>query len=65
MASKRELFYNNPLYKLLYNHSTYSDELLQQLNTLLHQDSDLATLDHPKKGSYFHIIIRNSHGQEK
>ncbi|CAF4304865.1 unnamed protein product [Rotaria magnacalcarata] len=44
----------------------YSDELLQQLNTLLHQDSDLATLDHPKKGSYFHILIRNSQqGQEK
>ncbi|CAF2110388.1 unnamed protein product [Rotaria magnacalcarata] len=44
----------------------YSDELLQQLNALLHQDSDLATLDHPKKGSYFHILIRNSQqGQEK
>ncbi|CAF4849901.1 unnamed protein product, partial [Rotaria sp. Silwood2] len=64
MSLKDDPFYNNRLYKLLSNRIIYSNELLQQLNSLLHQEPNLATFSHPKEGSYFHIICRNSNGQE-
>ncbi|CAF0846921.1 unnamed protein product [Rotaria sp. Silwood1] len=64
MPLRSDPFYNNRLYKLLSNRTMYSNELLQQLNSLLHEEPELATFDHPKEGSYFHIICRNSNGQE-
>ncbi|CAF2886304.1 unnamed protein product [Rotaria sp. Silwood2] len=64
MSLKDDPFYNNRLYKLLSNRIIYSNELLQRLNSLLHQEPNLATFSHPKEGSYFHIICRNSNGQE-
>ena len=65
MPLRNDRFYNNPLYKLLSNQSIYSNELLQQINSLLHQQPDLAEISHRKEGSYFHIICRNSNNQEK
>jgi hypothetical protein len=65
MPCKADLFHNNRLYKLLSNQSIYSDELLQQLNSLLHEEPDLAEHTHPKEGSFFHVICRNSNNQEK
>ncbi|CAF1255872.1 unnamed protein product [Rotaria sordida] len=64
MSLNNDPFYNNRLYKLLSNRRMYSIELLQQLNSLLHEEPELATFNHPKEGSYFHIICRNSNGQE-
>jgi hypothetical protein len=65
MPLKNDPFYNNRLYNLLSNQSIYSNELLQQLNSLLHEEPNLAECIHPKQGSYFHIICRNSIDQEK
>ena len=44
MPSRTDLFYNNRLYKLISNSSIYSNELLQQLNSLLHEEPELAGL---------------------
>jgi len=65
MPLRTDLFYNNRLYKLLSNSIIYSNELLQQLNLLLHEEPELVECSHPNEGSFFHIICRNSNGQEK
>ncbi len=65
MPSRTDLFYNNRLYKLLSNSKIYSNELLQQLNLLLHEEPELVEYNHPNEGSFFHIICRNSNHQEK
>jgi hypothetical protein len=65
MSVKTDPFYNNRLYKLLSNHSTYSYEFLQEFNSILHEEPELARLSHPIEGSYFHLICRNSSEQEK
>ncbi|CAF1511792.1 unnamed protein product, partial [Rotaria sordida] len=58
-------FYNNRLYHLLTQRSINSKDLLQELNSILHEQPELAGLCHPIEGSYFHIICRNSSEQEK
>jgi hypothetical protein len=65
MSGKSDPFYNNRLYQLLVNNSVYSKELLQEVNTILHEEPELAGLYHPTEGSYFHVICRNSNEQEK
>lgn len=65
MPPKTDRFHNNRLYKLLSNRSIYSHELLHQVNQLLHNEPDLASIDHPKEGSYFHTICQHSHYQKK
>ncbi len=65
MSRRSGRFYNNRLYKLLSNQSNYSNELLQQLNSLLHEEPDLIEFTHPNEGSYFHVICRNSNNQKK
>ena len=65
MPLKKNSFDNNRLYRLLSNPSVYSTELLEQINSLLHEHSNLAGLHHPKEGSYFHIVCRNSRGHEE
>jgi hypothetical protein len=65
MPFRTDLFYNNRLYKLLSNPSIYSNELLQQLNFLLHEEPELVEYNHPNDGSFFHIICQNSNRQEK
>jgi hypothetical protein len=65
MPFKTDPFSNNLLYELLSNQSSYSNEHLQQLNSLLHEKPHLAELSHPQIGSYLHIICRNSTGHEK
>ena len=64
-ALRSHRFYDNRLYTLLANGLSYSDELLQQINFLLHEQPDLAEIIHPKQGSLFHTVCRNSNGQEK
>ena len=58
-------FSNNAVYHLLSKGKNYSDALLQELHSILHEQPELATLDHPVHGSYFHLICRNSHEEEK
>jgi hypothetical protein len=65
MSEKSDPFYNNRLYQLLDNKSTYSNEHLQELHSILHEQPELAGLCHPIEGSYFHIICRNSSEHEK
>jgi len=65
MSIKTDPFYNNRLYQLLANHSIYTNELLQEVNSIIHEQPELAGLSHPTEGSYFHIICRNSSEQEK
>ena len=40
MSLKTDLFYNNQLYKLISNPTIYSNELLQEINSLLHQQPE-------------------------
>ncbi len=65
MSVKTGPFYDNRLYQLLANHSIYSNEFLQEVNLILHEQPELAGLSHPSEGSYFHIICRKSNEQEK
>jgi len=65
MSKNNDPFYDNPLYQLLVNQSTYSNEVLQEFNSILHSQPDLAGLYHSIEGSYFHIICRNANEQEK
>jgi hypothetical protein len=65
MPLRTDLFYNNRLYKLLSNSSIYSNELLQELNALLHEEPELIEFNHPNEGSFFHIVCRHSNRQEK
>lgn len=65
MVSTNDQFYDNRIYQLLTNQSIYSKDLLQELNSLLHEQPELARLSHKTEGSYFHIICRNSNDQEK
>ena len=65
MSSKTDRFYNNRLYQLLINRSVYTIETLQELNSILHEEPELARLSHEVEGSYFHVICRNSNEQEK
>ncbi|CAF0917041.1 unnamed protein product [Adineta ricciae] len=64
MAPKVDRFRSNQLYKLLSTHPLNPDELLQQVNTLLHQQPDLVEMKHPKDGSYLHVVCQNFHQQE-
>ncbi|CAF3948332.1 unnamed protein product [Adineta steineri] len=57
-------FYDNHLYQLLTKQSIYTNNILQELNSILHAEPDLAALCHPIEGSYFHVICRNSDEQE-
>jgi ankyrin repeat protein len=63
MSTRGGLFYNNPLYKLLTNQTLDSNELLEQLNALLHEQPDLVEFTHPKEGSYYHFICQKSNRQ--
>lgn len=65
MSSRTDLFYNNQVYKLISNSTIYSNETLQQLNRILHEQPELVECSHPMEGSYFHIICRNSNRLEK
>lgn len=65
MTSRTDAFVNNPLYKLLSQPSMYSLEILDQLNVLLHQQPELAECHQRKEGTFFHLICRKSHYQEK
>jgi hypothetical protein len=65
MSSRNDRFYNNRLYKLFSNSTIYSYELLQELNSLLHEEPELVECNHPKEGSFFHIICRNSYRQKE
>ncbi|UJR23215.1 hypothetical protein I4U23_026234 [Adineta vaga] len=62
--TKTDKFYNNPLYRLLSNRTLNSNELLEQLNSLLHEQPDLVEFTHPKEGSYFHVVCHNFNRQE-
>ncbi|CAF0982468.1 unnamed protein product [Rotaria sordida] len=64
MSVTSDPFYNNRLYHLLTQRSINSKDLLQELNSILHEQPELAGLCHPIEGSYFHIICRNSNEQE-
>ncbi|CAF3648034.1 unnamed protein product [Rotaria socialis] len=64
MSVTSDLFYNNCLYQLLTKNSVYTEDLLQELNSILHEQPELARLCHPIEGSYFHVICRNSNEQE-
>jgi hypothetical protein len=65
MSLEKDPFYTNRLYELLSNHSNYSDDILQEINGILHEEPGLAGLSHPIEGSYFHILCRNSNEQGK
>jgi hypothetical protein len=65
MSVKSDPFYNNRLYQLLSNHSIYSNEFLQELNSILHEQPELAGLNHPVEGSYLHFLCRTCSEQEK
>ena len=60
-----EHFYTNDLYRLLANQSNYSNELLQEVNAILHEQPELAHLSHSTDGSYFHIVCRNCNEHDK
>ncbi|CAF1667014.1 unnamed protein product, partial [Rotaria sordida] len=64
MSVTSDPFYNNRLYHLLTQRSINSKDLLQELNSILHEQPESAGLCHPIEGSYFHIICRNSSEQE-
>ncbi|CAF4746243.1 unnamed protein product [Rotaria sp. Silwood1] len=64
MSGTSDPFCNNRLYQLLTQRSIYSKDVLQELNSILHEQPELARLCHPIEGSYFHIICRNSSEQE-
>ncbi|UJR25710.1 hypothetical protein I4U23_007061 [Adineta vaga] len=64
MSKKDESFYDNELYHLLTNKTSYSAEVLRELNSILHKQPELATLFHPIEGSYLHIICRHFNEQE-
>ncbi|CAF4754813.1 unnamed protein product [Rotaria sp. Silwood1] len=64
MSGISDPFCNNRLYQLLTQRSIYSKDVLQELNSILHEQPELARLCHPIEGSYFHIICRNSSEQE-
>ncbi|CAF0854772.1 unnamed protein product [Adineta ricciae] len=64
MSKNPELFYDNELYELLTKQTVYSDEVLQELNSILHKQPELAALYHPIDGSYLHILCRKSSEQE-
>lgn len=65
MSVQTDPFYNNPLYKLLSQPSMYSSEILDQLNELLHRQPELVECRHRKEGSFFHVICRKAHYQDK
>jgi hypothetical protein len=65
MSVKSDPFHNNRLYQLLTNHSMYSNEILKEVNSILHEQPELAGLSHPIEGSYFHIICRNFNAHER
>ena len=65
MSVKTDPFHTNRLYELLTNQSSYSEEILQEVNAVLHEQPELARRSHSIEGSYFHIVCRNSSEQEK
>ena len=65
MSEKTDLFSNNRLYQLLTNQKIYSEEILKEINSILHTQPELAGLVHPIDGSYFHIMCRNTSEHEK
>ena len=58
-------FYENRLYKLLANRSTYSHKLLQRVNRLLHAEPELGQRTHEVEGSYFHVVVQRFDDSEK
>ena len=58
-------FYDNRLYKLLANRSTYSHKLLQRVNRLLHVEPELAQRTHENEGSYFHVVVQRFDDSER
>ena len=65
MSISSDQFHTNPLYELLANQTNYSEELLDEVTTILHEQPELAQLTHPIEGSYFHLVCRNSNDQER
>ena len=65
MATNVDAFLDSPLYRLLSKGGIYSDELLQDLHVILHEQPELAELYHPTDGSYLHLVCRNAREQEK
>ena len=65
MATNGDAFLDGPLYQLLSKATVYSDELLQDLHVILHEQPELAELCHPVEGSYLHLVCRNAREQEK
>lgn len=65
MSISSDQFHTNPLYQLLANQTNYSEELLEEVNTILHEQPELAQQSDPIEGSYFHLICRNSNDQDR
>lgn len=65
MTERNEPFYNNQLYQLLTKATIHSNEALHELNSILHQQPELASLTHPIDGTYLHVISRRSAEHEK
>lgn len=65
MSISSDQFHTNRLYQLLVDRTNYSEELLGEVNTILHAEPELAQLTHPIEGSYFHLVCQNSNDQER
>lgn len=65
MSIATDDFHTNRLYQLLVNQSNYSNELLKEVNSILHEQPELAHISHSIEGSYFHIVCQNANEQDK
>jgi len=65
MPQRSDLFYNNRVYKLLSKSELDSNDVLQELNSILHEEPDLVDCTHPNEGSFFHLICRKSQRNDK
>jgi len=65
MSNIVQSFKNNRLYELLISPSVYTIDNLNDINSILHEQPELASLTDPIHGSYFHILCQKTNEQEK
>ena len=58
-------FKESSLYRLLSNNENYSLDLVEKVNSLLHEQPELAELTDKSDGSFFHLVSRRCKGNEK
>lgn len=65
MTSKKTRFHQNRIFQLIGKCQIYTNEILRELNEILHEQPDLAEMTNVHDGSYFHLVVLFPNDPEK